>query len=246
MSSDVYTSSFFAEQGNVSTRSARAIVPLVLELIPGMRSVVDIGCGSGDWLAVFAERGIDDYLGIDADHVPQQLLKIPPDRFEVHDLRAPLTVARRYDLAMSLEVGEHLPAAVAPRLVSELAALAPVAMFSAAIPHQVGTGHINCQWPGYWAELFASHGMKPVDAIRDRVWSNPDVEYWYAQNIILFATEDALAANPALAALASDEVLARVHPRAYMSLVDPQEMSLRWTVDRLRRITPLALRRLRS
>ena len=219
---------------------------MALELLGDeVRSVVDVGCGSGDWLAVFAEHGIEDYIGVDAAHVPRELLKIPADRFEARDLRRPLRLERRFDLALSLEVGEHLPAECAEHFVAGLAALAPVVLFSAAIPFQVGTGHVNCQWPDYWAQLFATHGMVPIDPIRDRVWATTEVEWWYAQNILMFASELALASRPQLRAMVVSEPskLPKVHPRGYLTLVDPEQMSLRWTLERLRRVVPRALRR---
>ena len=47
-----------------STESARVTVPLVIDAI-SPRSVVDVGCGLGAWLAVFREHGVDDLLGYD-------------------------------------------------------------------------------------------------------------------------------------------------------------------------------------
>ena len=105
-------------------RSAEAVVPLVLELVPA-QSVVDLGSGVGTWLAAFAARGIEDYLGIDGDWVPVDKLEIPRDRFRTSPLDRAFSLDRTFDLAVSLEVGEHLPEHAADALVESLARLAP-------------------------------------------------------------------------------------------------------------------------
>jgi len=98
---------------------------------------------------VFAEAGITDYLGVDGSYVPADMLLIPRDRFLAHDLTQPLQLPDRYDLAVSLEVAEHLPASCAEAFVESLTNLAPVVFFSAAVPFQGGTTHVNEQWPEY-------------------------------------------------------------------------------------------------
>ncbi|MBM3573091.1 MAG: hypothetical protein FJX52_12175 [Alphaproteobacteria bacterium] len=116
-------------------------------------------------------------------------------------------------------MAEHLPASRAAGFVADLVALAPIILFSAAIPGQTGTGHINEQWPDYWAELFGRHGYVAIDAIRPRVWRNEAVRWWYAQNLLLFASPAALAASPALAAARAQtrpDQLSLVHPRRFL------------------------------
>jgi SAM-dependent methyltransferase len=148
--------------------------------------VVDVGCGVGPWLRAAADRGIDDYLGIDGDWVPADRLAIPADRLHTHDLREPLRLDREFDLAICVEVAEHLPDAAAPTLVATLTRLAPVILFSAAVPDQGGDGHINEQWPAYWAELFAEHGYAAHDRIRLPVWLDDRADWWYRQNVLLY------------------------------------------------------------
>ena len=73
-------------------------------------------------------------------------------------------------------------------------------MFSAAIPGQPGTDHVNAHWPRYWREAFQKRGFTLVDAIRPRIRDDLAVEWWYRQNITLFAEEAALASNSGLRA----------------------------------------------
>ena len=88
-------------------------------------------------------------MGIDGDWVPRQHLQVSLDQFMVHDLCSPLRLDRSFDLAISLEVGEHLPPACEETLVASLARIAPVVLFSAAVPQQGGNDHLNEQRPGY-------------------------------------------------------------------------------------------------
>jgi SAM-dependent methyltransferase len=215
MAESEYTQEFFEKWADKRRSSAAAIVPLVMELV-APRSVVDLGCGVGGWLAAFAEHGVDDYLGVDGEWVPPDSLEIPRERFVTADLGRPFTLDRQFDLAVSLEVGEHLPESAAKGFVETLVALAPCVLFSAAVPRQGGRHHVNEQWPQYWAALFAEYGYQVVDAIRPRVWSAPGVAWWYKQNTLIYAREEVIAARPLLShgrAATVEEMLAVVHPR---------------------------------
>src|SRR5688572_29188669 len=179
-----YSARFFERLEGGSLRSARAIVPLVVELL-GPRSVVDVGCGTGAWLSVFAAAGIADFLGLDGRWVDVEQLAIPKTSFRALDLEQPIDVGRSFDLAVSLEVAEHLPLAAAETFVDSLARLAPAVLFSAAIPFQGGTDHKNEQWQDWWAERFAQRGLHAIDCIRPAVWRVGDGVVWYAQNTLL-------------------------------------------------------------
>ena len=207
-----YTPAFFSAID--APRSAQAVLAVVREFI-APRTVLDVGCGTGSWLRVFQDAGCE-ILGVDGPWVRQEQLHIPPAAFKTADLTRPLELGRRFDLAMSLEVGEHLPASAAGTLVRSLTAAAPVVLFSAAIPHQGGEMHVNEQWPAYWSALFASEGFAAYDAVRLRVWDDPAVEWWYAQNAIIYAIPSAV--PPALAAYRVDTPRPLVHPRAYLEL----------------------------
>jgi SAM-dependent methyltransferase len=212
---------YLAWQANADS-SARVVVPLVRELV-GPESVIDVGCGTGAWLAAFREAGIDDVVGVDGSTVDLEMLQIPRERFRVHDLEEPLELERRFDLVMSLEVAEHLPEAAAETFVASLVGLGSVILFSAAIPGQGGVHHVNEQWPDYWAERFAAHGYVPVDCVRRRIWSEDGVAWWYAQNILLFVARDELERSPRLMAeheIAGGSQLAVVHPVKYQYLRD--------------------------
>ena len=218
MSGESYTKGFFADIRAGTVRSAEEIVPVILELVPA-HSVVDLGCGEGAWLAVFMKNGVLDVLGVDGDYVDRDTLQIPRERFQTADLSKPLEIGRTFDLAVSMEVAEHLPPECAASFVESLTQLAPVVLFSAAIPFQGGNHHVNEQWPDKWAELFQKHGYLMVDCIRKCVWQNDAVEWWYAQNALLYVRNDSLQSNATLKAEFERTNLSQlnlVHPRQYL------------------------------
>jgi SAM-dependent methyltransferase len=182
-----YDSAYFDAQSRLTRESAEVIVPIVMELL-SPRSVCDVGCGRGMWLAVFAEHGVGEVLGIDGEYVSRETLAIDPDSFFAADLEGGVPAAGPFDLAVSLEVAEHLPESVSGKFVEGLVGLAPAVLFSAAVPGQGGAGHVNEQWAEYWRALFARHDYLPVDCVRPKVWRSPQVRVWYKQNMLLFAS----------------------------------------------------------
>ncbi len=179
-----YNSKFYRELASAQ-ESDREVLPLVLDVVKPS-SVVDIGCGTGNWLSIATELGVADILGVDGLWVKQQLV-IPPANFVAHDLATPLKLNRRFDLALSLEVAEHLPASAATVFVENLCAAADVIVFSAAIPGQGGRRHVNEQWPAYWADIFHEQRYECYDFLRPRIWNNPRAAWHYAQNSLIFA-----------------------------------------------------------
>lgn len=209
-----YDAEYFQSFSDASRSSAAAMVPRVVDLVKP-HSVVDVGCGIGEWAASFLASGIDDVVGVDGADVAEDL-RIPADKFVSADLSTGFELGRSFDLAVSMEVAEHLPPASADAFVSSLARLAPVILFSAAAPGQGGHSHLNEQWPSYWAARFAQNGFKPLDVLRPEFWSDPRVEWWYAQNALLFASEDTIQAISKRAGLSevAPPVPPLVHPRS--------------------------------
>jgi SAM-dependent methyltransferase len=186
-----YDRAYFVGQTTGSFTSAKRIVPIVMEML-NPTSVIDVGCGVGAWARCFRDHGVSRVLGIDGDYVDRAMLLIDQDCFLSRDLTQPLDVTERFDVAVSLEVACDLPPECAGRFVQDLAGLAPVVLFSAAIPYQGGLSHVNEQWQSYWADLFDQHAYVAIDAIRPAVWSDERVMWWYAQNAFLYVHRDAL------------------------------------------------------
>lgn len=219
-----YTEDFYEFVRDGSIKSAKEIIPIIFELI-SPKSVIDVGCGKGTWLSVFQEHGIEDIWGVDGDYVNTKNLEIPQDRFLSFDLKSPFSLDKRFDLVVSLEVAEHLPSDCAETFVDSLTQLGEVILFSAAIPFQGGTEHLNEQWLDYWAKYFQEKGYVAIDCIRNRVWQNINVEFWYAQNILIFAKSDSLEL-PKFSLLKKQfdinksNQLSIVHPKKYLEVIE--------------------------
>ena len=208
----LYDDAFFDAQIEGSLRSARVIVPIIMELV-NPRSVIDIGCGRAAWLRAFEENGVEQVRGVDGHYLDLSKLLIQPAQFLQIDLQQPFKTEDRYDLALCLEVAEHLTSKTGRDLVRTLAGLAPIILFSAAIPGQRGTCHINEQWPSYWMSLFAEHAFLRLDPIRQHIWNDPRVEWWYRQNIFLYASRQAISESPRLQAEErAAQALECIHP----------------------------------
>jgi SAM-dependent methyltransferase len=227
---DMYDSSYYDAFRAGSRRSAQVIVPLIVDWV-APASVIDLGCGMGEWLSVFEKAGVREVRGVDGHHIPHQQIAIPADRFTTHDLTTPYSAGRRYDLAICLEVAEHLPPESGACLVRSLVDLAPVVLFSAAIPNQPGEHHVNCQWPAYWADLFAEHGHLVIDTLRFELWNDSRIDWWYRQNIMIYACGEQLGRWPRLAAMHDHRLskpLSLVHPEMFHEVYKDV---IQWGVD---------------
>ena len=187
MSERLYRDAYYSDRHEQTLRAAKVILNLIQSIVPGpIRSAADIGCGVGTWLAVLLEQGCDDIVGYDGDWVPSEHLRIPADRLIRCDVSQAIIADRRFDLALSLECAEHLLPEAADRFVGSLCRLSDFVLFSAAVPNQTGEGHINEQWPEYWARLFYKQSYFCLDWIRSQLWTDESIPWWYRQNTLLF------------------------------------------------------------
>ncbi len=223
MAKKQYAEGFFNDLAKGVANSASVTVPIIKELL-NPQSVVDLGCGDGGWLKAFRESGIEDILGIEGDYVKNIETQIPKEYYQYHNLETEFKSERKFDLAVSLEVGEHLSSDSASVFVESLCNLSDIILFSAAIIGQEGTMHINEQFPEYWARQFKKRNFVPIDYIRPRIWKNEKVEPWYKQNMLLFVNQNKLPALPiALQECQKqtyEEYLFRVHPELYLRILE--------------------------
>jgi SAM-dependent methyltransferase len=209
-------------------------------------SILDIGCGVGTWLRAAKELGVGEIQGVDGDYVKRDELEIDSSSFRAHDLTTPLDLGRKFDLAISMEVGEHLPTEKSDVLVGTLTRHADVVLMSAAIPHQGGTDHINEQWPDFWATKFASCGYVPVDWARPRLWSEDRIDYYYIQNGLLYVKQELLERFPVLeaASIPPDHwSLRTIHPKKWEEANDPSRATFRFAGPAFLHSFPGALKR---
>ena len=92
------------EMRNQASESAEVLYEYIEDWI-APKSFVDVGCVNRAW----SEKGLNDFLGLDGGYVDPAHLHIPEPHFKWVDLRKPVELDRRFDLAVSVEVAEHLP-----------------------------------------------------------------------------------------------------------------------------------------
>lgn len=203
------------QQEAKNKQSAVRILKALFEYVQP-QSALDVGCGLGTWLRVASELGVQDIQGLEGSWLDTRLLQIDPARVKILDLERSFDLDRRYDLAICLEVAEHLSPVAADPLVAGLTAHADIVLFSAAIPFQGGHHHVNEQFPDYWSERFARHGFSAIDCLRPRIWDDEEILWWFRQNVLVFAHERAIRASERLQQeLAVTRRLRVVHPDGY-------------------------------
>ncbi|WP_254538291.1 class I SAM-dependent methyltransferase [Halomarina litorea] len=183
----LYDRQYYAEMlGEAKLRDARAFCA-ALDRAFDPDTVVEFGCGPGRFLVPFEERGVTVH-GLDRSTAAFEESPLPADRFTVHDLRDPYHVAEEFDIALCIEVLEHIPEEDADTVVRSIADAAPVAVVTAARPGQGGTHHVNEQLPAYWKERFAAAGMTYREYLTDDIARAVDPEEldWLQTNLLVF------------------------------------------------------------
>ena len=181
---ELYNQSYYEVMRDKNPEIADVMMPIILNVL-NPHSIVDFGCGIGAFLVEAVIRGIE-VLGIDGDYINRDDLLFPDKYFYPFDLSEEMNINKKYDLAMSLEVAEHISEEYADVFVSNIVQSADIIIFSAAIPRQNGTGHINLKPTSYWCNKFEKYGYSPSNCLREIFW-NSNIQSLRRQNIILLA-----------------------------------------------------------
>ena len=184
-----YNEQFYKALTEGSYYSAKPFVSILSNLSIKPKKVVDVGCGRGPWLKAFSDSGSKELVGIDGDWVRQEDMLDKKIKFYSIDLSSAVInnpLNKKFDLAMSLEVAEHLKPEQAITFVNYLTSFSDTILFSAAFSGQGGTDHYNERPHSYWAKIFIANGYLPYDLFRSKVWENQDIEVWYRQNTFLY------------------------------------------------------------
>ena len=170
--------------GDHNMEAPNQIVPLLHKYF-APASVVDYGCGIGNFLYKFKEYGVSKILGIDGPWCKNDLQMLQDGELAIRDLKEDLGLNEKFDLAISFEVAEHLDSQYADKIIKDLTSLADVVIFSAALPGQGGQNHVNEQWPEYWVKRFKDNGYTCFDALRPLLWNTANIQFWYKQNMFV-------------------------------------------------------------
>ncbi len=224
MSDKLYGQGFYNSQLYGSLQSAQIYLNHLFLLWGVPNSVADLGCGRGTWLATCRDLGVKRTVGIDGDWNLQQDMLDPKIEFYPADLEKPISLKDVFDLAISLEVAEHLQPECADTFVESLTKLSDAVLFGAAFTGQPGVNHINTRPHSYWAKKFLDRGYLLFDLFRPTFWNDDRVEPCYRQNTFLYVKPS----NSLYRALVNRSIsynrdvglIDSVHPVIYMGLLN--------------------------
>ena len=184
------------EQAYISYISALRYLDILLQHYRPT-SVIDVGCARGAWLKACRQKGIEKLVGLDGSWTSKTDLIDKSIAFYCMDFNQPIAVPEnnRFDIALTLEVAEHLNPASSEIFIASLCSLSDAVIFGAAYTGQGGPGHINEQPHTYWADLFSDHGYLPYDLFRSLVWGDSEIPFWYQQNIFLYVKQHTAASH---------------------------------------------------
>lgn len=126
------------------------------------KSVVDFGCGRGLFLRYFYNLG-HACLGYEGSQHTFSTMVIPKKLVAKTDLRFPIQQPKKkFSLAISLEVAEHIEREFAGVYAYNLSTHADTLVFSSIPPGILDAHphHPNEQSPEYWDDLFAFFNFK--------------------------------------------------------------------------------------
>ena len=181
----------FEHFASAAELAAPGFAACVRSAFPEVRSVTDLGCGTGHFVDSLRKAGISA-IGYEYSRPGRRFamthLGLETHPFDLNYIGAH-SIAEA-DLAMSVEVAEHLPPQLGDKLVDVLVGIAPIVLFTAATPGQRGTGHVNEQPPEYWHSRFAQRGfaydtdtsLRLKELCRTTVVGSP----WIAKNLMVF------------------------------------------------------------
>jgi hypothetical protein len=147
---EIYGPKFFARRHKLNWR-AEIICKAITDVFDPS-SVVDVGCGIGEYVHYFNNNlGIRAY-GIEGSEACRPYLV--SSKVLILDMSIKQNVRLYSDLAVCFEVLEHIEAEYSNVFVENLTKLSDRILVSAAPPGAGGHHHVNCQDKEYWYKKF--------------------------------------------------------------------------------------------
>ncbi|MFC1646139.1 class I SAM-dependent methyltransferase [Candidatus Omnitrophota bacterium] len=183
----IYNRSFFDKNLKWNLPISEAVVDILIKYF-NPRSVVDVGCGNAEFLWQFQKKSIviKGYEG--SRHAINNAL-IDKKFIQWFDLRNRLQPQERYDLALCLEVAEHIERSYSQVLIDSLSNLSDTIIFTAATPGQGGHFHINEQPRSFWINLWKKNNFKYIDQLTLKIkeeFRMNKILHWYSDNLMVF------------------------------------------------------------
>lgn len=191
----VYDDDYYRlEVHDAASRSSTVIArSIAADIAPRVQKVIDVGCGTGVLLEELRTRGCEvcgiEYSDAALAQCRARGLRVVKCNLETDEL----LIADKFDLAVSMEVAEHLPERAAGHFIELLCGLADTIVFTAASPGQGGTDHVNEQPASYWIDMFArcgfGHETNVAASWREQWRLSGSVQRCYYENLMVFYRE---------------------------------------------------------
>ena len=183
----IYDDKFFDKNLEWNKPIAAKLVNVLIDYF-SPSSVVDLGCGNAEFLNEFYKKGIK-IQGYEGSRCAIGKALIDKKYIQLFDLKNKIFSPHKFDLAICLEVAEHIEKKFSKRLMENLTSLSDTVVFTAASPDQGGHFHINEQSRGFWIGLFKERSYNLDNDTTEKIKQEMKEEgilWWYCDNIMIF------------------------------------------------------------
>jgi len=172
-------------------------------------SIIDIGCGSGEWLTVAKSYGIKYLVGSDINNAYQESLVKQNIQFVQLDFsKSYMNFEGKFGMCFCLYVIEYLPQARTSIFIKTLCNASDIIVFSTA--YKMENNHAKPL--SYWAKLFSEQGFECFDIIRPYIWDNEQLDWSYRQGILVFINKTSPILNNSNLKRIQKPVIDIIHP----------------------------------
>lgn len=190
----IYDAAFFKEWGRLNDDycdTARHVAQVVYDEFKPKR-MVDFGAGCGVYADFFRRKGVD-VVALDGVVCPPEYAF--PGEVHIRDFTVPFKNEwGTFDMALCLEVAEHLHDEDADTFVENLIQFAPRIALSAAPPNQGGTHHVNEQPKRYWKAKLEARGFYYDRPATGRMFERFRIEklrhMWMGSQVSVYVNEE--------------------------------------------------------
>ena len=180
----VHRHGYWLDEGEGHHAHDDELAGALVQLFDGA-SVVDVGCGLGEYVKRFQEADIPS-LGYDGNPATSYLTGARCCTVDFAQQLPRTVIAWKCRWVLSLEVGEHIPADYESTFLDNVVQLAMDGIvLSWAVPGHTGRGHVNCRSNDYIRHQMALRGWVSDFEI-ERELRAAARRSWFKETIMVF------------------------------------------------------------
>lgn len=189
--SQFYDAAYYNDQDGYEGPALRSAPHVAADIVQELsaKSVIDVGCGTGEYLLALSKLGVDVH-GVELSQPALQRCRERGLDVIEHDLTKPGRFPWTADVVLSAEVAEHLVPGAADAFVDKLSSAAGKhIMLTAAGPRQPGNNHFNCQPKSYWVQKLQSRNFRYDEALTAKLekrYTDLGAAVWFQRNLMIF------------------------------------------------------------